>query len=279
MSDSIKSADIYGDGIFAIINGGQMAREDVTSRNTHIAVGWKKQDEEQIAAAFVQYGRGKYDSDIEGVNADGSVSMVGVGGYFWQNLKDDLFVEGGVSVGQVRRDYNGTGFDTVIAETAHGKENSTYYGGNVKFGKKWHVAEITDSEPLIWELKGEYSAYVRYGFGHVGGYSTRLSSGEQFCADGVNMHSIGIGGRYEWVQKDFNRAYVDLSLNQGFGGKVRGTVNGLDAGTVNLNGLTAALNIGWKQYLTDRSTVDVSLSGFAGARRGFAANVTYSLAF
>ena len=136
-----------------------------------------------------------------------------------------------------------------------------------------------DSEPMFYESVGKYSVYARYGFSHIGGYDATLSSGEKYSFDAVNMHGVGVGGSYEWKIDNKSKAFVDLSLNEMFGAKVSGSYRQGSVGEVDLNGLTVALNVGLKQYLTDRSSVNLALSGFAGARKGFAASVNYSLSF
>ena len=128
LGDEIQGAEIFGNGLFAVVGGGQIDREDVKSKNAHFILGWKRQDEEQTAAAYVHYGRGNYDSDIMGINASGNTSLFGVGGYARQALPDDLFVDGGLSVGQVQREYSGSGFSTVETSTSHGTEKIPYFG-------------------------------------------------------------------------------------------------------------------------------------------------------
>ncbi len=78
IADAVRDAET-GDYIFGVISASAINGNDVSSRNTHFAVGYKKADEERIAAAYVQYGRGSYSSDIQGIDASGNTDYIGIG--------------------------------------------------------------------------------------------------------------------------------------------------------------------------------------------------------
>ena len=266
IGDAVRDAEV-GENIFGVISGAGIGSDDVKSRNAHFVAGWKRADKEETAAAYVQYGRGSYDSTLAGIDASGNASLVGVGGYYGRNIGKDAYIDCGLNVGQVWRDYHGSGFSTVIDSASHEKEKSAYVGGFLRVGKSWNIQD-----------GATVGAYMQYSAAHVGGYDSRLSSGEAFSWSDVTRHGLTVGATMEKRLDKKGKIHGDLSITQNLGGTAAASFKNGEV-SEDTKGAFAALSVGWKQEINDRQNIDLSIRGLAGHRSGVAANVTYSVAF
>ncbi len=265
LATQVRHAETTDNGIFGVIGASKVNRDDASMQFNHVIAGWKKSDKDQTAAAYAWYGRGNYDADIAGIDADGSASAVGVGGLYRKNLQDDLFIEGQLGFGQVMRDYKGKGFSTVIDNTSY-DGHSMFVSGAVTFGKTWRLSE------------DKIEAYMTVAHDRVGGFDAKLSSGEKFDFGDAAQTTVGVGCTYEKDLGKSGKLYAGIEVNQGIGGKVDATYKHGNAGEIDLDGITAELNLGWKQEMKDGSSVSINLHGLTGARQGGAIDILYSKA-
>ncbi len=277
LATQIRHAETNEDGIFGVIGTYKGSREDVNTQFSHVIAGWKHSDDEQIAAAYAWYGRGNYDSNIAGIDASGSASAVGIGGLYRKNLPDDLFIEGQLGFGQVKRDYSGKGFSTVIDNTSYDGV-SPYFSGAVTFGKKWTLSEDIVAEDMFIVPKDSIEAYLTVAHDRVSGFDAKLSSGEKFDFGDAAQTTVGVGCVYEKDMGKNGKFYAGVEVNKGIRGSVEATYRHGSTGELDLDGITAELNLGWKQEIKDGQSINVALHGMAGARQGIGIDVLYSKA-
>ncbi len=277
LATQIRHAETTDNGIFGVIGASFGKREDINTKYQHYVAGWKQQDEEKTAAAYAWYGRGNYDTDIAGIDASGSASAIGVGGLYRQALPEDMFIEGQLGFGQVSRDYSGHGFSTVIDSTSYDGK-SPYFTGAITFGKSWTISEEVIAEDMLVAPKDKIEAYLTVAHDRINGFNAKLSSGESFDFGDVSQTTIGVGCTYEKDMGHGGTLYAGIEVNKGIGGAAEATYRNGSTGELDLNGITAELNLGWKQELKDGQSINIALHGLTGERQGGAIDILYSKA-
>ena len=215
-----------------------------------------------LTGPFVEYGRASYDSYLDdGTHGSGHNRFTGVGWFLRNEMKSGLFYEASLRYGQLKNDYSGSG----LMNTSY-DSRSDYFGVHAGVGKRWTVGRQDNIE-----------LYGKFFHTHQQADDVKLSTGEQYHFSAINSNRTRLGLRYTHQASALCEVYSGLAWDYEFGSEARASYRGLSTPATSMKGSSGMMELGvkFKPTKTTPLTMDVSLQGWTGKQRGFAANAAF----
>ena len=217
-----------------------------------------------IVAPIVDYGRDEYDSvlaDDNGTKGSGH-SQDTMGGLVARQVNiNGMYYEGSFRYGQIRTDFVSHNFlSNGKPVTASYEASTPCYAGHVRVGWRDHI-----SPQNILDVYGMYS------LNRVNGFTTKVSTGENYSFSSVNSGRIRIGARLTREIKERENVYSGFAYIHEFSGETVGEYMGLRTKRAGLKGDAGLIELGWqiKPAKNSAAMLDASLSCWVGDRKGF----------
>ena len=224
-----------------------------------------------VFGPFVEYGNGSYDSYLDnGIHGEGDTKYVGVGMLARQDNHSGLYYEGSLRYGRLDADYASDDMAGALGKIHSSYDSSSaYYGAHLGIGK---ITKLNDTDKA--------DVYAKLMYTHQGGDSVTLQgagNGETYDFDSMDSVRARVGGR---LSKDFNErgtGYVGLAYEYEFDGEARATVQGFDTASPSIKGGSGMLELGYvlQAKTANDPSVNISLQGWEGKKRGGRANVNF----
>lgn len=253
---------------FFAVNHGSMRYKTgshVDSRQTNLVVGmsFKKETPARttLIAPMFEYGRGNYDSYLDGgEHGQGHNRYIGGGLVFRNKFGDGKYYEGSIRAGRAKTDFESTDFtigDRRIYEAY--KSNAHYIGAHFGVGRE---LQQNENDSLLY--------YGKFIYSHTGADDVQLTTGEHYHFSPVNSEVIKIGIRDAKILNKKSKIYAGLSLEYEFSGKAYAEHEGLKTDTPAMKGFTGNLEFGWiyKPQANDKWSIDLGGVGSIGKKRG-----------
>ena len=267
-SASAEAASASGFAPFAAMGGSSLRHETgshVEMTGMNLAVGFsrelKRGNDRLLFGPLVEYGRGSYDSYVNAVHGDGTVSYLGAGAFLRREQTNGMFYEGSLRFGRSDMDYAADirmGSGTV--HTSYDTD-ANYIGAHLGIGR-----EITAGSGNKREI------YLRYFYTRQDGASATLSTGDRYDFSAVDSHRVRTGVR--WTMPQTGGALIlGTSVQYEFGGDTSATYHrpgGLSytSPSPSLQGFSSSLEVGWKAAVRENMTANVAVEGWMGKQRG-----------
>ena len=275
-SASTEAATTSGFAPFAALGGASLRHETgshVEMKGMNLAVGFsralKRGNDRLLFGPLVEYGRGSYDSYVNAVHGDGTVSYLGAGAFLRREQANGLFYEGSLRFGRTKMDYNAdlpVGFSKL--HTSYDTD-ANYIGAHLGIGQQVTAKNETERE-----------MYLRYFYTRQDGASATLSTGDRYDFSAVDSHRVRTGVR--WTMPQTGGALIlGTSVQYEFGGDTSAAYHragGLSytSPSPSLKGFSASVELGWKAPVGKNCTADLSVEGWAGKQRGVALNAGFN---
>ena len=267
-SASTEAATTSGFAPFAALGGASLRHETgshVEMKGMNLAVGFSRAlqrgNDRLLFGPLVEYGRGNYDSYVNAVHGDGTVSYLGAGAFLRREQANGLFYEGSLRFGRTKMDYNAdlpVGFSKL--HTSYDTD-ANYIGAHLGIGQQVTAKNETERE-----------MYLRYFYTRQDGASATLSTGDHYTFDAVDSHRLRTGVR--WTMPRTGGALIlGTSVQYEFGGDTSATYHrpgGLSytSPSPSLKGFSGSLEVGWKAAVRENMTANVAVEGWMGKQRG-----------
>ena len=256
---------------FAAVGGNNMrynTGSHVDVKGWSVNLGFSRKihytDSTLMIAPLIEYGRGNYTSHLDnGVRGDGKQQFFGIGCVVKQENKSGIYYEGGVRIGRMKGDYNGSdnSYDT----------ESNYLALHAGMGKKWQVTE-----------KNAFDLYGKFFYTRQGSDSVQLSNGGGvYDFDTINSYRLRIGTRWTHKIAKAQELYAGLAWDYEFDSEARASYMGLSTPSPTMKGSSGMLELGWRSKATKTNpfSVDLGLTGFTGKQRGLQFNAGFNWEF
>ena len=267
-SASTEAATTSGFAPFAALGGASLRHETgshVEMKGMNLAVGFSRAlqrgNDRLLFGPLVEYGRGSYDSYVNAVHGDGTVSYLGAGAFLRREQANGLFYEGSLRFGRTKMDYNAdlpVGFSKL--HTSYDTD-ANYIGAHLGIGR-----EITAGSGNKREI------YLRYFYTRQNAADATLSTGDRYDFSAVDSHRVRTGVR--WTMPQTGGALIlGTSVQYEFGGDTSATYHrpgGLSytSPSPSLKGFSGSLEVGWKAAVRENMTANVAVEGWMGKQRG-----------
>ena len=267
-SASAEAASASGFAPFAAMGGSSLRHETgshVEMTGMNLAVGFsrelKRGNDRLLFGPLVEYGRGSYDSYVNAVHGDGTVSYLGAGAFLRREQTNGMFYEGSLRFGRSDMDYAADirmGSGTV--HTSYDTD-ANYIGAHLGIGQQVIATSGTERE-----------MYLRYFYTRQDGASATLSTGDRYDFSAVDSHRVRTGVR--WTMPQTGGALIlGTSVQYEFGGDTSATYHrpgGLSytSPSPSLKGFSGSLEVGWKAAVRENMTANVAVEGWMGKQRG-----------
>ena len=270
ISGDLASIEAAGSQIytpFYAVTGGSTTYKTgshVTVRGTNLIVGFSRKIEnpksKMLIAPLIEYGRGNYDSYLDGgEHGSGHHRNIGGGVVFRKKFSDGKFYDGSLRLGRIKTDFESHSFGTRrnISETF--KTNSHYLGAHIGVGRE---IQHSRKEIVTYGAKFLYS--------HTGADTMKLTTGEDYHLSSVDSYRIKIGISEEYEPNNIHNFYFGAGLEYEFSGKSYGEHGGLRTETPSTKGLSGIFEFGWiiKPRGDEKFSLDLSGVGSVGKNRG-----------
>ena len=268
-----ENTDADGGSVYAAVGGGAGRTETGSHVKTHtwngiVAVGASRKIGSGTFqwGVFGEYGKGNYSLHNDTGRGDGDAHYAG-GGLLakWTN-KHDVYTEVGVRLGRMSdkasdlledADGNRYGYDI----------HTNYYGAHLGFGK-------------VFRYKGGRSLDVYGKYFYTKRDGADFEAGGHYSLDSVKSSVLRVGARYGTSDKRWNW-YGGLAYEYEFDGKSTGTADGRPIRAASIKGGSVRGEVGLRMEATQKNPwkADISLTGYAGKRRGIGGNVSVAYTF
>ena len=272
LAQSMRMKKDAGPNPFFVSSGSRLRHETgsyVNVRGVQMGLGFaadrKTAHGRTVYGPLVTYGRGAYDSHLEGgTRGDGRAHDWSIGAYVRHLRTDGLYYEGSLRGGRIAADYRGD-----LAGTAVSYEDAAeYYAGHLGIGRET-------------ALRGRdcIDYYGKYFLTRLQGSSAKLSTGEIYDFDAVTSRRAVLGTRYRHAVGTAGTLRFDIAYQYEFDGNTRASYRGLSTPTPSLRGSSVRCGIGWQTRTASGMTVEAGIDGWAGRQRGAAYSLTLSYPF
>ncbi|MDA3051672.1 autotransporter outer membrane beta-barrel domain-containing protein [Campylobacter sp. JMF_02 ED1] len=272
VSTTLDNTNTSDTVVFAYANGSDKRYKTgshVDQKGFNVNVGIASTDRLQsgdfTTGAFIEYGKGEYESKLDnGLLGKGDTELIG-GGVFakYQNLSN-YYIDGSFRVGSVKTEYEKSLYDEFDI-------SSTYYGAHIGVGK---IFDLTDSNNL--------DIYSRFIYSYTEGSELNIK-GVDVSLDSVTSKRAQIGLRDTIRFNDTNSFYVGAAYQYEFDAKSSGelslpTFGFASIASPSLKGSTGIGEIGYT-YETNSFKFDISAKGYVGKEEGYSGNMGVSFKF
>lgn len=231
-----------------------------------------------VFGPITDYGSDSYESRLTHAKSEGSSEMYttegsGTSQYFAAGIiarqmntdifgnPDGMYYEGSLRGGQVQTNFASDNF-LVHGVTTHASYSASTpcFAGHVRIG--W-AGNIGGSSRL--------DAYGIYSLNRVNGFTTTLSTGEEYRFSAVNSGRLRIGARLTRDYKGVHTFYSGLAYIHEFTGETHGEYLDRSTTKAGLKGSSGLIELGWrfKQNALSDTMFDASMTGWVGHQKGF----------
>ena len=226
--------------------------------------------------AFFEYGDGSFKThngfDTGDVNGKGNSDYYGAGVLARVNLAGNgggaPFVEGSLHAGRIHNNWHTDDLrDAATGARAQYDIRTPYLGGHVGAGYRWQ----TDANTQV-EVFGQYL------YTHMDGKDTNVAL-DPYHFKAVKSSRTRIGAKGTWAVSQQTQAYAGAAWEREFDGTARATAYSLEVPAPTMKGNSAVLDAGLTFQPKRNLTTNVGVTGYAGKRKGAAANVEVQYRF
>ena len=226
--------------------------------------------------AFFEYGDGSFKThngfDTGDVNGKGNSDYYGAGVLARVNLagKDNgaPFVEGSVHAGRIHNNWHTDDLrDAATGARAQYDIRTPYLGGHVGAGYRWQTGANTQVE-----------VFGQYLYTHMDGKDTTVAL-DPYHFNAVKSSRTRIGAKGTWAVSNTARAWAGAAWEREFDGTARATAYSFDVPAPTMKGNSAVLDAGLTFQPKRNLSTNVGVTGYAGKRKGVAANVEVQYLF
>ena len=217
-----------------------------------------------IIAPVVDYGQDSYDSTLPDENqtkGSGNSKYFTAGLIARQVSVNGMYYEASVRYGRLKTDFTSNNF-LVNGQpaTASYAASTPCYSGHVRIGWRNHI-----SPKNILDVYGVYS------MNRINGFTTKVSTGEDYSFGSVNSGRMRIGARFTRELKERESVYSNLAYIHEFTGETVGEYMGMTTPRSSLKGSAGLIELGWqiKPAKNSVAMLDTSISLWLGDRKGF----------
>ncbi|MBO4401510.1 MAG: hypothetical protein J5809_06655 [Selenomonadaceae bacterium] len=232
-----------------------------------------------VFGPITDYGRDSYESRLTHPKSENDPEMYttegsGTSQYFAAGIiarqmtanNNGMYYEGSLRGGRVRTNFSSDNF-LVHNEPTHAEYSASTpcFAGHVRIG--W-AGSLGGTNRL--------DAYGIYSLNRVNGFTTTLSTGEEYKFSAVNSGRMRIGARLT-REDNKNTFYSGLAFVHEFTGETVGEYLGRTTNKVGMSGSSGLIELGWriKQSGSSDTMFDASMVGWVGHQKG----VTFSAKF
>ena len=226
--------------------------------------------------AFFEYGDGTFkthnDFDTGTVRGEGDSSYYGAGVMAKATLAGNSngapFVEGSLHAGSIRNNWHTDDLrDAVTGARAQYNLRTPYMGAHVGAGYRWQTGAASSVE-----------AYGQYLYTHMDGKDTNVAL-DPYHFNAVKSSRTRLGAKGTWAVSPQTQAYAGAAWEHEFDGTARATAYSLDVPAPTVKGDTAVIDAGVTFAPRQNLSTSVGVTGYAGKRKGAAANVEVQYRF
>lgn len=270
LSGDLASIEAAGSQIFTpffAVTGGSTTYKTgshVTVRGANIIVGFSRKIDNPtrniLIAPMIEYGRGNYDSYLDGgEHGYGHHRNLGGGVVFRTKLTDGKFYDGSFRAGRIKTDFESDSFGAFKNVRETFKTNSHYIGAHIGVGREVHHSE----KEIV-----TYSA--KFLFSHTGADNITLTTGEDYHLSSVNSYRLKLGIQEEYEPNNIHNFYFGAGVEYEFNGKSFAEHGGFRTDTPSLKGFSGVFELGWiiKPRGDNKFSLDLSGVGSVGKNRG-----------
>lgn len=217
-----------------------------------------------IIAPLVDYGQDSYESTLPDENqthGSGNSRYFTAGLIARQVSVNGMYYEASIRGGKIKTDFHSDNFLVYGKPTTASYEVSTpCYSGHVRIGWRNHI-----SPQNILDVYGVYS------MNRIKGFTTKVSTGEDYSFSSVNSGRIRLGARFTRELKERESVYSSIAFIHEFTGETVGEYMGMSTPRASLKGSAGLIELGWqiKPAKNSVAMLDTSLSLWVGDRKGF----------
>ena len=142
-----------------------------------------------------------------------------------------------------------------------------YLGAHVGAGYRWQTGEASSVE-----------AYGQYLYTHMDGKDTTVAL-DPYSFRAVKSSRSRIGAKGAWAVSQGSQVYAGAAWEREFDGTARATAYSFDVPAPTMKGNSAVLDAGLTFQPKRNLTTNVGVTGYAGKRKGAAANVEVQYRF
>lgn len=217
-----------------------------------------------IVAPVVDYGQDSYESTLPD---DNKTKGSGNSKYFTAGLiarqvnVNGMYYEASLRYGKIRTDFTSDNFLVNGTPTTASYDASTpCYSGHLRIGWRNHI-----SPQNILDVYGVYS------MNRISGFTTKVSTGEDYSFSTVKSGRIRLGARFTREIRERESVYSSLSYIHEFSGETVGEYMGMRTPRSSIKGSAGLIELGWQVKPAKNSVamLDTSLSWWVGDRKGF----------
>ena len=226
--------------------------------------------------AFFEYGDGSFKThngfDTGAVDGKGNSDYYGAGVLARVNLAGNgngaPFVEGSLHAGSIRNNWHTDDLrDAATGARAQYDIRTPYMGAHVGAGYRWQTNDTTQVE-----------AYGQYLYTHVDGKDTNVAL-DPYHFGAVKSSRTRVGAKGAWAVSQQAQAYAGAAWEHEFDGTARATAYSLEVPAPTMKGDTAVIDAGVTFQPKRNLSTNVGVTGYAGKRKGVAANVEVQYRF
>ena len=228
-----------------------------------------------MAGAFVEGGWGNYDtynsfSNAASVYGHGNTNYYGAGVFGRYDFDNNVYVEGSLRAGRTDTDFKSNDLVSALGERASYDSKAAYYSAHVGAGYSWKLQE-----------KDRLDLSMQYLWTHLKGDSVTVA-GDPINFSSSDSHRARVNARlYHDVNSNFT-VMGGLGYEYEFDGDIKAvTYRTYKIDTPSLGGGSGIGELGLRFNPTkDKNlTIDTSLRGYAGERKGVNGTVQINYAF
>ena len=226
--------------------------------------------------AFFEYGDGTFktynDFDTGTVKGKGDSSYYGAGVMAKATLAPHgngaPFVEGSLHAGSIRNNWHTDDLrDAATGQRAQYNIRTPYLGAHAGAGYRWQTGEAS-----------HVAAYGQYLYTHMDGKDTNVAL-DPYHFGAVKSSRTRLGAKGAWAVSQQAQAYAGAAWEHEFDGTARATAYSLEVPAPTIKGDTAVLDAGVTFAPKRNLSTNVGVTGYAGKRKGVAANVEVQYRF
>lgn len=227
-----------------------------------------------IIAPVVDYGQDSYESTLPDANqtkGSGNSRYFTAGIIARQVSVNGMYYEASLRYGRLRTNFTSNNFLVYGQPTTASYDASTpCYSGHVRIGWRNHI-----SPKNILDVYGVYS------MNRINGFTTKVSTGEDYSFSSVSSGRIRIGARFTRELKERESVYSNLAYIHEFTGETVGEYMGMNTPRASLKGSAGLIELGWQVKPAKNSVamLDTSLALWVGDRKGFTFSTKFKKEF
>ena len=277
---SASAAAAEGEGIaaFATFGGGRSRYATGSHVNMHstdfiagLAKEFKDSKQDMLLGAFFEMGRGNYSSynhfDLYDVRGDGNAHYYG-GGLMFQlepSQKQGLYLQAIGRAGSMSNDWSTNNYIEPVAYAT----NHSYYGAAATIGYEGKLSKNYG-----------YDLYGKFMWTHQNGDDADIQ-GEKLQFQDIDSVKTRFGARLSYDGCKAVKPFIGLAWEREFKGEARAKVDGYEIDRPSLKGNSGLLELGvsYKPQSKSNWQLDLTATGYTGARRGVAGQAQFSWKF